>query len=335
MLKRLVILISVLAASLSLWVPVGLAAGKPPLGEMGLRAPIWRIRKPEVWNKNLLGKRTRIVYAKIGHLKLTFFIFRPAARSAVLRPVVVYIHGGALKFGNAMINNFKTPHNQLMVSVERNLIQHGVDFVTVNYRLAPVYRWPDALIDVKHAVKYIDSHAVRLGINSSQMAVMGDSAGGELSSFVGLTMDPRQRPVVRAVVDLFGPTNRRTFAAAWRRRHGLKPNPVYGVYTWKRARRESAISYVTPNAPPFLIVQGTRDHVVPPAQSKLLKDRLNAAGVPVREILVHHAGHELVAKAGPIHPGIPFIAGQIERFLYAQLDVPMYRTGEQERHVTG
>ncbi len=334
MLKRLAILITVLAASLSLWVPAGWAASKPMHG-MGIRGPVWRIRKPVFWNKRLLGTRTRVVYAKIGHLHLTFFIFRPRAQSAALRPVVVYIHGGALKFGNAMINNLKTPHNQLMVSVERSLIQHGVDFVTVNYRLAPVYRWPDALIDVKHAIKYMDTHSVRLGINPDQMAVMGDSAGGELSSFVGLTMDPRHRPVVRAVVDLFGPTNRRTFAVAWRRRHGLKPNPVYGVYTWKRVRRESAVCYVTPNAPPFLIVQGTRDHVVPPSQSKLLKDRLNAAGVPVREILVHHAGHELVAKAGPIHPGIPYIARQIEHFLYQQLDVPSFRNVEQERRVGG
>ncbi len=275
------------------------------------------------WNSGLLGIREKVVYERIHYHNLTLYLFHPRQRAVPGRPVVIYIHGGALRYGSALISQRRTPHNRLMVAVERQLIQAGVDFISVNYRLAPLHPWPDALIDVKHALSYLGAHAALLDINGHQMAVMGDSAGGELSSFVGLTMNSAntERPLVRAVVDLFGPTNRRVFASEWRKRFGLAPNPVYGVYTWRRAIRESAVTYVHPGAPPFLIVQGTQDTIVPPSQSALLKKKLHHAGVPVQEILVHHAGHELIPVGGPIHPGIPVIARHIVRFLTKQLVV--------------
>lgn len=288
-----------------------------------LASPQWHwARRPRPhWNAHLVGTKTRLVYERIGRRPLTLYLFEPKAASATPRPLVIYIHGGSLRFGSAMITSAKTPHNQLLVSVEQNLIRHGIDFASLNYRLAPLHPWPIPLHDVKHAVWYLHNHAQSLGINSQRMAVMGDSAGGELSTFVGLTMSrPSQhRPLVRGVVDLFGPTNRRTFAAQWTKRYGLTPNPVYGVYTSRRVRQESAVSYVHPHAPAFLIVQGTRDHVVPPGQSALLKKRLAQVHVPVHEILVHHAGHELVSVDGPIRPGIPQIARRIDQFLDQEL----------------
>ncbi|MCY0898364.1 MAG: alpha/beta hydrolase [Firmicutes bacterium] len=277
------------------------------------------IPKPPTWNEGLMGVRERLVYEMAGRQPLTLFLFHPAKPSILPRPVVVYIHGGALRFGSAMITNANTPHNRLLVAVERKLISQGYDFVSVNYQLAPLHPWPIPLEDVKHAVMYLLDNAHMLGINPDRMAVMGDSAGGELSSFVGLTMKEHGQPVVKAVVDLFGPTDRKTFAIQWRRHHGLKPNPVYGVYTWKRVKRESVVSYVHRKSPPFLIIQGTRDHIVPPQQSHLLKVKLKKAGDAVKEILVHHAGHELVPVGGPIHPGIPYLAEHIDQFLVRHL----------------
>lgn len=289
----------------------------------GLHRPhMWPIRRAPEWNTKLMGVRERIVYEKVGRQPMTLYLFHPRGDASAPRPVVIYIHGGALRFGTAMITNANTPHNRLLVSVEQKLIRQGVDFVSVNYRLAPLHPWPVPLMDVKNAVKYLVDHSAALGIDSNRMAVMGDSAGGELSSFVGLTMTdgPNGLPVVRAVVDLFGPTDRRTFAIQWRRKHGLAPNPVYGIYTWKRVRRESAVSYVHPDAPPFLIIQGTRDHIVPPGQSLILKRKLHKDKVAVREILVHHAGHELVPVQGHIHPGLPYLSRQIDHFLTSQLN---------------
>ncbi len=279
-----------------------------------------------VWNPNLLGVRQEIRYEQVPQGYETLYLFHPRGKATRPRPVLVYIHGGALIYGSAVIPPGTTPHDRLMVGVERQAIHNGWDFVSVNYRLAPEHRWPIPLLDVKHAIRYLQQHAGQLGINAKDMAVMGDSAGGELSTFVGLTMREgtphlRQHNVVRAVVDLFGPVNREGFASTWRKRFGLKPNPIWGVYSKRNAARDSAINYVHKGAPPFLIVQGTQDKIVPPNQSRSLAKKLLHLGVPAHLIMVKHAGHELVPVHHNTDPNIPVIAHAIVKFLTQHLTV--------------
>ncbi len=281
------------------------------------------------WNPQLMGMRQQIIYEQRKTRVLTLYLLRPRHPAQELNPVVLYLHGGGLRSGTGIISSAPTPHNRLLVALERHLMREHIDFVSINYRLAPLHPWPDPLHDVEHAIGYLDRHGAALHMNTNDMAVIGDSAGGELSSFVGLTMSVpgTRRPAVRGVVDLFGPTDREKFASAWRARHGLIPNPVYGVYTPGRVRKESAISHVHAGAPPFLIVQGSRDRVVPPWQSWLLKKKLQKCGVSAKEILVGHAGHELVAQGGPIHPGIPRLVGIINQFLRQRLLTATNRGG--------
>ncbi len=297
----------------------GMATRSPDLGIM-LSSKKSTSERP-VWNRGLLGIRHKIVYQVVQGQGLTLFLFRNPSVSLGGRPVVVYIHGGGLRFGTAMITNAETPHNHLLVRLERQVIRERMDFVSLNYRLAPLYPWPEPLHDVKRAINYLKAHSRYLGINPGRIDVLGDSAGGELSTFVGLTMhNPDGQPAVQGVVDLFGPVDREGFARRWRDRHGLTPNPVYGIYTPRRARRESAIVHVHPGAPPFLIIQGEKDRVVPPYQSLLLEKRLCAMGVPATQIIVKNAGHELIARGGAIDPPIPRIALRINRFFKATLD---------------
>ncbi len=320
--KRLTLMVS---ATLT----VAAAAGPLPRlasGYTGSREPnpVPRnaVHRHQRWNPGLLGLRQRIVYQRSGQRQLTLYLFTPEQAAATGRPVVIYIHGGGLRFGSAKINGAMTAHNRLLVQVERRFIREGMDFASVNYRLAPMHPWPIPLDDVKHAVRFLDQHTNGLGIEPKCMVVMGDSAGGELASFVGLTMTKfdTRTSVVRGVVDLFGPTDRQPFAQLWWIRHGLTPNPVYGVYTPGRVENESVVSHVHADAPPFLIVQGTRDQVVPPGQSALLRDRLEQVGVPVQEVLVHHAGHELVSvDQKPVQPTLGQVAATINRFVIASI----------------
>lgn len=293
---------------------------------MGASQPVMH-RSLTRWHKGLLGERERIIYQTIGHQRLTFYIFRPTASTARSRPVVIYFHGGALQYGSALITRRNTPHNQLLVAVERGVIRRGDDFVSVNYRLAPRYPWPHSLQDVKHAVRYIATHARGLHINRSDVTLMGDSAGGQLATFVGLTWPSPapQSAVIRGVVDMFGPTDRRLYALRWRERYGLKPNPVFGTYTPESIKRDSAVSYVHSGAPPFLIIQGTEDRIVPASQSQLLMNRLRAANVPAREIVVHHAGHEFVAVGGPIDPSLSQLSEEILDFLQDEMSLDSSR----------
>lgn len=274
-----------------------------------------------VWNPHLMGMRQEIRYEHVPQGYETLYVFHPRRASAKPRPVLVYIHGGALIYGSAVIPPGSTPHDRLIVSIEKAAIQKGWDFVSVNYRLAPEHRWPIPLLDVKHAIQYLRQHANALGINPEAMAVMGDSAGGELSTFVGLTMHTptSHHNVMRAVVDLFGPVNRESFASTWRKRFGLRPNPIWGVYSKRNAARDSAINYVHHGAPPFLIVQGAKDKIVPPLQSRSLATKLHHLGVPEKLIMVKHAGHELISVHHPINPNIPVIAHNVVKFLTRHL----------------
>ena len=62
------------------------------------------------------------------------------------------------------------------------------------------------------------------------------------------------------------------------------------------------MTYVHTGAPPFLIIQGTEDLLVPPDQARTLSDRLIAAGVPVTLLMVEHAGHGSRAVGGEADP---------------------------------
>ncbi|PSR21084.1 MAG: hypothetical protein C7B45_12335 [Sulfobacillus acidophilus] len=333
------LLLGFIAAGMFLIMSAGKAGAGGCTAWRGSGAQPWNGACTRIWDPRLLGLRRQIVYERIGSRVLTFYLFEWAGRGHRWSPAVVYIHGGALKFGTGIISAANTPHNHLLVQLERELIQEHINFISVNYRLAPAHPWPMPLDDVKHAMEFIVTHARRWQIDPRDLAVMGDSAGGELASFVGLTMinASTHRPLVRAVVDLFGPTDRQTFAQQWLRHYGLRPNPVYGVYTPKRVQKESAISHVHPGAPPFLIIQGTRDRVVPPQQSYLLRERLKRDGVFVEEILVHHAGHELRPVNGPIHPSLKELGDCINQFLvrHLTLEGESFKFRGQPRALTG
>jgi dipeptidyl aminopeptidase/acylaminoacyl peptidase len=79
----------------------------------------------------------------------------------------------------------------------------------------------------------------------------------------------------------------------------------------------SPVTYVRAGAPPFLIIQGTADSLIPPAQSVELRDRLIAAGDRATLIEVSHGEHELIPSGGAISPDIAALAGQTLDFLVA------------------
>jgi dipeptidyl aminopeptidase/acylaminoacyl peptidase len=78
----------------------------------------------------------------------------------------------------------------------------------------------------------------------------------------------------------------------------------------------SPVAYVAPGAPPFLIVQGDRDAVVPPDQSRELASRLHGAGDPATLVVVHNAAHGLLqAGSQPVSPGLVPLSHTIVGFL--------------------
>lgn len=265
-------------------------------------------------------------YCHNGGVSQTLQVYQPAALHRRV-PTVVYIHGGGWVSGNSSL-----PAGSVEADVEEQLIHRGWIFISISYRFAPAFRWPAQLVDAKCAIRYVRANAGALHVNPSLIAVMGASAGGHLASMVGLTGNttlfvegdnPAESSAVAAVVDEYGPTNLTSPDLVDAKVLPLFVNETFGETVGRRSPTlvaASPVTYVHPGAPPFLVIHGVRDEVVPPSQSEMLVDALQGAGDSAQLILVHNAAHGLVHRGdGPVSPSLPMVAADIVTFLTAQL----------------
>lgn len=239
------------------------------------------------------GSRT-VTYCDDGGTAERMTLFPPARRDGPV-PVVVQVHGGGWERGGRLVSLAQS-------TTARLLVAHGFMVASVGYRLAPKHPWPDQIVDVLCAVRYLHADAGRLGIDPDRIAAWGTSAGGQLVSL--LATAPSTRPWrsdqyaddsdrIAAVVDEFGPADLtarrwpRYTSALIRRVFGHPPGPAAAL------AGASPVRYVAPGDPDFLIVQGTDDRVVPASQSEELAGRLARAHVEARLVLVRGGGHGL------------------------------------------
>jgi acetyl esterase/lipase len=217
-------------------------------------------------------------------------------------PVVVCLHGGAWKFGSRkeLSKPPKKPDPQAdpRCFLDR-LAEHGFAAASVGYRLAPKDKFPAQIADVKAAIRYLRTHAATLNLDPHRLAVMGFSAGGHLAALVGTASDcpefdpglySDQSDRVCCVVDFFGPTDLRLY----RDSPGLDRAyiiPLLGQSEDICYARASPLEYITRHAPPFLIVHGTADLIVPIIHSEQLHQKLLAAGVKSEFMPVKGEGH--------------------------------------------
>ncbi|MER5198538.1 alpha/beta hydrolase fold domain-containing protein [Streptomyces sp. NPDC002755] len=222
-------------------------------------------------------------------------------------PLVVWIHGGGWMFGDRRV----LPETLRPHQIFDELLAAGLAVASIDYRHALEASFPAQLHDAKAAVRYLRSYADELGIGTSRVAVAGESAGGHLAALVGLTA---HRPdlegshgvvgpssAVDAVLNWYGPSDLSTMPRMSVPQEVLAKLPeelrtapedqlLRGLDDRGRADA-SPITHVTPDAPPFLLVHGTADWIVPYAQSEALAAALAASGVSVRLVPVDGAEH--------------------------------------------
>jgi len=212
-------------------------------------------------------------------------------------PLIVWIHGGAFRTGS---KNDPFPSAYLT---------RGFAMAAINYRLSQHALWPAQIVDCKSAVRWLRAHAGAYGLDPSRLVAWGPSAGGHLAAMLGVSAHVyawglgdhlAQDSSVQAVVDYFGPTD---FCQmdAHRLPEGMAHDPadspesqLIGGAIQEHPERVAAanpVTYVTPSAPPFLIVHGDRDPLVPHHQSVLLASALQRAGVAVQFYTVPGGGH--------------------------------------------
>jgi dipeptidyl aminopeptidase/acylaminoacyl peptidase len=140
---------------------------------------------------------------------------------------------------------------------------------------------------VKSAVNFILEHANAYQINTGKLVLLGASAGAHLAMLQGYKYT---NPQVRAVINFFGPVDLITmYNEPWHPMipyllntlTGTTPTADFEVY-----KNASPISFIKNQTAPTLILHGGRDQVVHPSQSKLLKQKLDSAGV-VNELVIY------------------------------------------------
>lgn len=185
------------------------------------------------------------------------------------------------------------------------------------YRISNTAPFPAQIQDVKTAIRFIRKNAKKFRADPDRIALMGDSAGGHLVTLAGLTPDKPEftgdqwagvSDCVQAVVDWYGVVDFFGMADGC----GLEAlaqlpgnNCIVKLFGSELEtkgdliRQANAIDYVTPDAPPFLILHGDCDELVPLKLSETLHDKLNAAGVPAELVVVHGAGHATIEFSQP------------------------------------
>ena len=236
-----------------------------------------------------------LAYVYGGHQRQKLDLYLP--KDGTNLPLIINIHGGAFKMGSKEDG------------VPLGYLAQGYAVASINYRLSQHAVFPAQIQDCKAAVRWLRAHAGEYRLDPRRFAAWGSSAGGHLAAMLGTTGDAKELEVggnlnqpsrVQAVVDYFGPTDFLQMDA-----HRLPNGMVHDApdspeselvggpiqQDQEKTARANPITYVTRNAPPFLICHGDADPLVPHHQSELLEAALKKAGVPVTCYTVKGAGH--------------------------------------------
>ncbi|HXB88266.1 alpha/beta hydrolase [Mycobacterium sp.] len=195
-------------------------------------------------------------------------------------PVLLQVPGGAWMVGSK---------RQQAYPLMSHLAELGWVCVAINYRLSPRSTWPDHIVDVKRALAWTKQHIAEYGGDPNWIAITGGSAGGHLSALAALTAnDPQFQPgfeeadtSVRAAVPFYGVYDfTRTDDAI----HSLTV-PTMAKYVFKLGRAEisealrtaSPITHVSADAPPFFVLHGRNDSLIPVEQARAFTKRLREA----------------------------------------------------------
>jgi acetyl esterase/lipase len=267
--------------------------------------------------------KTTIAYREVDGHKILADVYRP--QDAKIRPVIVWIHGGALIMGNRDLSD-----NFFLLRFAK---AEGCAIVSIDYRLAPETKLPDIISDIEEAFHWLGGDgAKQFHLNPRRIVVAGESAGGYLTLVTGY----RVRPKPKALVALYGYGD---LIGDW----SSKPNP-FPLYNLRKISREEAesqtdgtvisdsherkgdggsiymyyrqnglwpeevsgsgrstiadkitpfepIRNVTRDWPPTLLIHGTRDTDVPYEQSELMAEKFRRKAVPYAFIAIDHGEH--------------------------------------------
>ncbi len=214
--------------------------------------------------------------------------YLPAGRDTVNTKVLFFIHGGSWSAGD------KSDFDSAITSIRKGLTDYAI--FNINYRLAAngLNRFRAQMEDIQSAINYIESNAGNYKINTSKAVLVGASAGAHLALLQAYKNNGNGK--IKAVIDLFGPTDLTTLynnhpvpaASQPVLVNFLGATPATNAALYQQA---SPINFVNVQTVPTLIFHGDADFIVPISQSTTLKTKLEAAGVKVSMTTYPAEGH--------------------------------------------
>jgi acetyl esterase/lipase len=259
-----------------------------------------------------------ITYCTMGGMPLKLDLYFPRNAPAPYQ-VLTYFHGGSFTSGDKRKGSG-------IIDIPA-MTERGYAVAAINYRLMPEHPFPAEVIDAKCAIRFLRTHAAEYDLLADKIGIWGGSAGGHLAAMVGLTNDDPALDVgeyletpsrVDAVVEMFGPADLAR-PMGWLQRLLLRR--AFGTDSPGDPRliEASPVRYVTPDAPPFLILHGEEDRAVPVEQAEILHQRLSDAGAATTLIIVENADHNFKPTGGAIRPARAEISEIMADFFDAQL----------------
>lgn len=260
-------------------------------------ASVEKPKESEVTAGNAEPRTLRdIKYIPNGHERNKLDLYLPEqAGTGKPLPVIIWVHGGAWLGGDKR----DCP--------ARRFLHKGYAVASINYRLSQHAIFPAQIEDCKSAIRWLRANAAEYNIDPQRFGAWGASAGGHLVALLGTTGDIKDfdkggnlefSSGIQAVCDFFGPTDltkMSQFPSVMH--HDAADSPesklIGGAIQDNKdaCRRANPITYVSRDDPPFLIVHGDKDPLVPHNQSELLYQALKDAGVPVSFHTVEGGGH--------------------------------------------
>lgn len=243
-------------------------------------------------------------------------------------PVVISLYGSAW-FGN----NFKGSDLKVL---GKALLDAGFAVVTPNHRSSRDAVFPAQMHDIKAAIRFVRANAEKYQFDTSFIGITGSSSGGNMAAMAGTSRYEKQFSLgkesidiegclgpntsysssVDAVVDWFGPTNMLVMDSCGGTdfSHDAANSPA-SLYIGgpiqenkEKTLLASPTTYVDAGDPPFLILHGDKDRVVPHCQSEILFEALKKANVPCRFVLVPDGQH------GPVTQSEPYVKMMVDFF---------------------
>ncbi|MCC9180240.1 alpha/beta hydrolase domain-containing protein [Mycolicibacterium mageritense DSM 44476 = CIP 104973] len=278
---------------------------------------------PPLWNT--LEYRRNVYRSSVrygDHPSQLLDVWRPKELPVEPAPVLLFVPGGAWVHGSRMLQGY---------ALMSHLAERGWVCLSIDYRVAPHHRWPRHITDVKAAIAWARANVDKFGGDRNFVAIAGCSAGGHLAALAGLTpnhpdlqgdLPDGSDTSVDAVVGIYGRYDWEDRSTEERVRFvdflervvvGRRIDRHPEIY-----RLASPIAQIHRDAPPFLVIHGTGDTVIPVEQARSFVDRLKAVSrAPVSYLELPGAGHAFDmtdgARTGSMATAIGLFLNHIHR----------------------